>query len=399
MTTRRLTAVRIAALCGALLCAPVFGHGLPRPQASSAGRAKVIFDEDEMGPGGTNIQASLMLLQDRSINLLGITVPTGDGWRNEEVAHILRALQIAHRASVPVYPGAVFPLLNSRRRSRAWEHLYGKLFYDGAYMRHWPAEGTVDPTPLHPNRPDWVPPLPEGAPTIHAQRQNAVLFLIRMVHRYPHRVTIIAAGPLTDLALAAKLDPQFASLARQLIFMGGSFNPQPAKTRFAHAGAYENSPRVEFNMRFDPEAASIVLHQPWRRIIEVPLDATSPTLMSRKMLKDVGRGHAPFDAYLARFGQVYPLWDETAVAVWLDPALITREKTLLVDVDTSPTANYGATLSWPLGAGPDLGERPVHVVFAVDVPRLDRLVLRLLPAAKPMALMPRGAPARDAPRP
>ena len=399
MTTRRLTIARIAALSSVLLCAPVIGRGLPTTHASAVARPKVIFDEDEMGPGGTNIQATLMLLQDRSIELLGITVPTGDGWRNEEVAHILRALQIAHRASVPVYPGAVFPLLNSRRRNRAWEHQYGKLFYDGAYMRHWPAEGTVDPTPLHPNRPDWVPPLPEGAPSIHAQRENAAQFLIQMVHRYPHQVTIIAAGPLTDLALAARLDPQFASLARQLVFMGGSFNPQPAATPFAHASAYENSPRVEFNLRFDPEAASIVLHQPWRRITEVPLDATSPTLMSRPMLEDVGRGPAPFDRYLARFGQVYPLWDETAVAVWLDPALITREKTLRVDVDTSPTANYGATLSWPPGDAPDLGEQPVQVVFAVDVPRLNQLVLRLLTAAKPFALDPPGAAARAAPRP
>ena len=401
MIRPRTCATRILALCLLLLGVQFIGRAVPAAHARAAARPKVIFDEDEMGPGGTNIQASLMLLQDRSIHLLGITVPTGDGWRNEEVAHILRALQIAHRTSVPVYPGAVFPLLDSRRRNRAWEHQYGKLFYDGAYMRHWPAEGTRDPTPLHPNRPYWVPPLPEGAPSIPAQRENAAQFLIRMVHRYPHQVTIIAAGPLTDLALAAKLDPHFASLARQLIFMGGSFNPQPADTPFAHASAYVNNPRVEFNMRFDPEAASIVLHQPWRRITEVPLDATSPTFMSHAMLEAVGRGHAPFDRYLARFGQPYPLWDETAVAVWLDPELITREKTLLVDVDTSPTANYGATLSWPLGDGPDLGEQPVHVVFGVDVRKLNRLVLRLLTAERPIALTPprvRDAEARTAPR-
>ncbi len=377
---------RWIAVLVALIAAPPGGGFLTTAHAAdAAARPKVIFDEDEMGPGGTNIQASLMLAQDKSINLLGITVPTGDGWRNEEVAHILRALQIAHRASVGVYPGAVFPLLDTRRRTRAWEKMYGRLFYDGAYMRHWPSEGTVDWTPLHPNRPYWVPPLPEGEPTIHARRESAVTFMLRMVHEYPHQVTIIAAGPMTDLALAAKLDPRFASLAKQLVFMGGSFNPQPADTPFARAGDYENSPRVEFNMRFDPEAASIVLHQPWHRITEVPVDATSPTLMSRALLRTVAHGRAPFDHYLGRFGQVYPLWDETAVAVWLDPALITRERTLPVDVDTSFTANYGATLS-----GADVGEQPVHVVFAVDVPELDRLVVRLLTAAKPIAVVPSG---------
>ncbi len=387
MKKRTLPLLRLLALAAVLAAAQLAGaFGTAAYAAGAHARPKVIFDEDEMGPGGTNIQATLMLAEDKSINLLGITVPTGDGWRNEEVAHVLRALQIAHRASIPVYPGAEFPLLNSVARTRAWEQMYGKLFYDGAFMRHWPAEGTQDWTALHPSRPDWVPPLPEGEPTIHAAKESAVSFMLRMVHQYPHQVTLIAAGPLTDLALAAKIDPRFASLAKQLIFMGGSFYPMPADTPYAHAADYLNSPRVEFNVRFDPEAASIVFHQPWRRIIEVPVDATSPTLMTQQMLREVARGHAPFDHYLGRFGQVYPLWDETAVAVWLDPALITREKTLLVDVDTSFTANYGAMLSWPVGAGPDTGAQPVHVVFAVNVPKLNRLVMRLLTAAKPISI-------------
>jgi len=344
----------------------------------------VIIDQDAAGPAGTDIQSILMLMQDKDVDLLGITVVTGDAWRDEEVSHALRVLEIAHRSEIPVVPGAVFPLLNERQRSLAWEKLYGALFYDGAYMSHWPSENTVTWTPLHPTRPYWVPPLPEGAPSTHAAKESAVSFLLRMVHTYPHQVTIIAAGPMTDLALAAKLDPHFAALAKQLVFMGGSFNPVPADTPFAQE--YDNDPRQEFNMRFDPEAASIVLHQPWSRIIEVPVDPTSPTLMSHALLGEVAKGKAPFDPYLAKFGQVYPLWDETAVAVWLDPSLITREKTLLVDIDTSFTANYGATLSWPVGAGPGLGERPVQVVFTVDVPRLNRLVVRLLTAAEPTSL-------------
>ena len=369
------------------------GSALTPVQAApaAAGRPKVIFDEDTFGPGGSDMQAGLMLLQDRSINLLGITVVTGDGWRDEEVAHMLRLLQIAHRASVPVYPGAIYPLLNTPQRSRAWQRLYGKMFYDGAYMRHWPDESTVDWTPLHPSRPNWIPPLPEGEPTIHAARESAVTFMLRMVHKYPHQVTIIAAGPLTDLALAAKLDPSFASLAKELVFMGGSFNPRPANTPFA--SDFSNASRAEFNMQFDPEAASIVLHQPWHKIIEVPVDATAPTLMSHRMLKAVGAGHAPFDHYLARFGQPYPLWDEAAVAVWLEPALITREQTLRVDIDTSFTANYGSTLSWPLHDAPHLGEQPVHVVFAVDVAKLNHLVVRLLTAEKPIAIPPGTTPA------
>ena len=385
MTTSASRISRASLLLGAVIVAQFAGVIMePAHAANADARPKVIIDQDAAGPAGTDIQSMLMLLQDKDIDLLGITVATGDAWRDEEVSHALRMLEIARRAAIPVFAGAVFPLLNGRRRTLAWEKLYGELFYDGAYMSRWPSENTVDWTPLHPTRPYWVPPLPEGEPTTHAANESAVSFLLRMVHTYPHQVTIIAAGPMTDLALAAKMDPQFAALARQLVFMGGSFNPVPAATPFAQE--YDNNPRQEFNMRFDPEAASIVLHQPWSRIIEVPVDPTSPTLMSHQLLGEVAQGKAPFDQYLGKFGQAYPLWDETAVAVWLDPSLITREKTLLVDVDTSFTANYGATLSWPVGSGPGLGERPVHVVFTVDVPRLNRLVVHLLTAAAPISL-------------
>lgn len=362
------------------------GAAQPAHAAASDMRPMVIFDQDAAGPAGSDMQSILMLMQDRDIDLLGICVVTGDAWRDEEVSHTLRLLEIARRTAIPVVPGAVFPLLNGRRRTEAWEGLYGKLFYDGAYMSHWPSENTVSWTPLHPTTPYWVPPLPEGKPAIRAATESAAVFMLRMVHEHPHQITIIAGGALTDLALAATLDPQFASLAKELVFMGGSFNPVPADNPFAQE--YDNNPRQEFNMRFDPEAASIALHQPWPKITEVPVDATSPTLMSRRLLGEVAKGAAPFDPYLGRFGQVYPLWDETAVAVWLDHSLITRQKTLLVDVDTAFTANYGATLSWPVGAGPGLGERPVQVVFAVDVPKLDRLVVRLLTASSPIPVKP-----------
>lgn len=393
MKTSQLCISRALPVLTVLLVTALAAGAVQPAHANDADpRPKVIIDQDTLGPAGTDMQSILMLMQDKDVNLLGIAVVTGDGWRDEEVSHALRMLEIARRTAIPVHPGAVFPLLNTRRRTLAWERLYGKYFYDGAYMSRWPSENTVDWTPLHPTRPYWVPPLPEGEPAIHASKESAVSFMLRMVHSYPHQVTIIAAGPLTDLALAAKLDPRFASLAKQLVFMGGSFNPMPADTPFAQAN--ENTPRREFNMRFDPEAASIVLHQPWNKVTEVPIDATNPTLMSHKLLREVARGKAPFDRYLGRFGQVYPLWDETAVAVWLDPSLITREKTLLVDADTTFTANYGTTLSWPTGANPEVGERPVHVVFAVDVPKLNGLVLRLLTANKPISLRQRSPRAR-----
>jgi inosine-uridine nucleoside N-ribohydrolase len=366
---------RRALLAGTLsLAAVMLLLGVCSAQDSDA-RRQVIIDQDAFGPAGSNLQAILMLLQASNVEVLGITIPSGDGWRDEEVSHTLRLLEIAGRTEVPVHPGAVFPLVNTQQRTRMWEQLYGRLFYKGAWTETWPAEGTVRRSPYHAD-PFLVPPSPAGEPKIKPSPEPAAAFLVRAVHEHPGQVTIIAAGPLTDLAMAARLDPQFASLARELVFMGGSYNPVAADNAFAQE--YANAPRREFNLRFDPEAASIVLHEPWNRITQVPIDATTRTFFKPEFFRQLRSGHAPFDGYLAEFGQPYPMWDELAVAVWLDPSLVTRSATLLVDVDTSFTAGYGDTLSWSLGGGPGMGERPALVVQDVDVPRFEHMTLDLL---------------------
>jgi inosine-uridine nucleoside N-ribohydrolase len=349
--------------------------------ADAAARRKVIIDQDAFGPAGSNMQAILMLLQSKDVEVLGITIPSGDGWRDEEVSHTLRLLEIARRTEVPVYPGAVYPLVNTQARNKLWEALYGKLFYKGAWTEVWPNEGTTRHSPYHAD-PSVIPPSPAGEPKVKAARETAADFLIRKVHEFPGQVSIIAAGPLTNLALATRLDPEFAALAQELVFMGGSFNPSAANNAFS--AEYANSPRREFNMRWDPEAASIVLHAPWKKVTEVPIDPTTRTFFKPEFIREVGQGQAPFDAYLGKFGQTYPMWDELAVAVWLDPSVASRTSTLLVDVDTSFTAGYGNTLSWAVDEGPGLGERPVNVVFEADVPKLEHLTLALLKAAAPI---------------
>src|SRR5437660_3692407 len=195
--------------------------------AQASERRKVIIDQDAFGPAGSDLQAILMLLQSPDVEVLGITIPSGDGWRDEEVSHTLRLLEIAQRTEVPVYPGAVFPLVNTQSRTKRWEALYGKLFYKGASTEECPAEAALRRTPYHAD-PYLVPPSPAGQPTIQPAHESAFSFLSRAVREFPGQVTIIAAGPLTNIAMTSRLDPQFSSLAKELVFMGGSFNPTPA---------------------------------------------------------------------------------------------------------------------------------------------------------------------------
>src|SRR5437588_10620549 len=101
--------------------------------ASAQPRRKVIINEDCSGPGGSNLQTLLVMIQSPQVELLGITVVSGDQWRDEEVAHTLRLLEIIGRTDIPVVPGAVFPLLNNKEEITRWEKLYGKVPYKGAW--------------------------------------------------------------------------------------------------------------------------------------------------------------------------------------------------------------------------------------------------------------------------
>ena len=369
------TLLRILLVCGAALASTFACHADSAPT-----KRKIIIDQDAFGPATSNLQAILMLLQASDVEVLGITVTSGDGWRDEEVSHVLRMLEIAKRTDVPVYAGAVLPLLNTQNRTKLWEQLYGKLYYKGAWTETWPDQGAVRRSPYHAD-PYFVPESPAGMPKIKAASESAASFMVREVHQFPGQVTIWGGGPLTNIALAAKLDPQFSALAKELVFMGGSYNPVPADNAFADE--YVNAPRREFNMRWDPEAASIVLHEPWKKITQIPIDPTTRTFFKPEFFQQIATGKAPFDAYLARFGQSFPMWDELAAAVWLDPSIVTHSVKLLVDVDTSFTAGYGDSLSWAPGSGPGLGEQLALVVQDVDVPKFERMTLDLLMRSQP----------------
>jgi purine nucleosidase len=338
--------------------------------ASSSGwteqRRKVIINQDGSGPGGSNMQTLALLIQSPQVEVLGITVVSGNQWRDEEVAHTLRLLEIMGRTDIPVMPGAVFPLVRRREETQMWQQRFGKVAFAGAWDERWWHEPFV------------VPPLPEGQPTTKPADEDAVHFLIRKVRQFPHEVTIYEGGPMTNLALAISIDPQFPELAQQLVFMGGSLAPQTDDPEFV------SNPRHEFNFWFDPEAAQIVLRASWQKIVCTPTDISVKTRLTPAMIKQIDASGTPLAHYIARFYQTGQggeyMWDELAAAAWINPGLITRQETRYMAVDLERGAGYGNTLTWVEKDKPKIAVQPVEIQFDLDKGKFYRMFIDLMSA-------------------
>ncbi len=335
--------------------------------AAAQSKRKVIIDQDARGPATTDQQSILLLIQSPQTEVLGITVVSGDQWRDEEVAHTLRTLEIIGRTDIPVVPGTIFPLVNSREDEARWEALYGKVVYKGAW------------NPGYRPDPYAIPPLIEGAPTTKASSEDAAHFLIRMVRKYPHEITIYAGGPLTNLALAIALDPELPKLAQELVFMGPVISPGTADAEFYQA------PRRGFNCWWDPEATRMVFRAPWPKITVTTIDISIKTNLTKAMLEELRKSNSPAAQYVGKYGHGGYMWDELAAEAWLDPSIITKEILLYMDISLDRGASYGDTLVWAEGSQPGLGEQKVHILEEVDTQKLDNLFMDLMMRPTPAA--------------
>jgi len=334
-------------------------------------KRKIIIDQDAVGPAGTDQQSILLLIQSPQTEVLGITVVTGDAWLKSEVAHTLRTLELIGRTDIPVVPGAEYPMIRRKRETELWEQRFGSVAWVGAW------------TPRVYHAADELGQFPEGKPTTKSSDEDAAHFLVRMVHKFPGEVTIYEGGPMTNLALAISIDPEFPKLAKELIFMGASLNPQTDDPEFA------NTPRHEFNMWFDPEAAHIVLRAPWKKIVCTPVDISVKTKMTMELINRIKQGSTPAAQYIGKYGRLFGeynyLWDELTAAAWLDPALITKKDMRYMDVDLGQGPGYGNTLTWTDRDKPALELQPVEVQVDLDVEKLYNMMVDLLNAPTPHA--------------
>jgi purine nucleosidase len=332
-------------------------------------KRKIIVDQDAAGPAGTDQQSILLMIQSPQTEVVGITVVTGDQWLKAEVAHTLRMLELIGRTDIPVVPGAEYPLVRRKEQTELWEHRYGSVAWLGAW------------TPRFYHPPDELGDMPEGKPSTKPADEDAAHFLIRMVHKFPHEITIYEGGPMTNLALAISIDPEFARMAKELVFMGGSLNPQTTDPEFI------NSPRREFNLWFDPEAAHIVLRAPWKKIVCTPVDISVKTRMTSELLNRIKAGDSPAARYVAAYARLHGeynyLWDELAAAAWLDPSLITAKETRFMDINLDHGAVYGDTLTWSDRDKPKVEIQPVEIQVDLNLEKFYKMFVDLLTAATP----------------
>jgi inosine-uridine nucleoside N-ribohydrolase len=364
----------VAALAGSVATAQ------PGPGAA---KIKLLADQDSAGPHGTNFLSLLMLLNAPQIDLLGITTVSGDQWVEPATIFALHALELAGRTDVPVVKGAERALLKTPREQEVREALYGS---------HPTWHGSLNPGTPPPER-SWAPP--GGFPKTPPHPGRAADFIVDTVRAHPDEVVLYFAGPLTNLALAVRMDPGIVPLVKALYVMGAS-----------SGGGFE------LNWWWDPEAAAIVMREPWREVVVTTGEIGFEVVSSERLMRRVVEAGGPFADHvrslyldyepLPGLSQWSAMWDELAVAALIDPSIITRSEQMWLDVDITHGPKYGDTVVWRRPpkelsfflaySGPDPIDRaawqghleppahltPATVQMEVDVKRFEDLFVKLM---------------------
>ncbi|MBZ5720213.1 MAG: nucleoside hydrolase [Acidobacteriia bacterium] len=333
----RKLAILVFALASILLCLPA---------SAQQKKIKVIADQDSAGPQGTNFLSLLMLLRAPQIDLLGITTVSGDQWVEPATVFALWATEQAGRTDVPVIKGAERPLVNTKRDTELREALYG------SYVE-W--HGSFNPDAPKPSE-TWAPP--GGFPKVRPRPGRAADFIIDTIRANPGEVVLYVAGPMTNVALAVRMDPGIVPLTKAIYIMGGSSSGGP-----------------ELNWWWDPEAASIVLREPWKEIVVTPFEAGAQVWSREKLMRRVVDAGGPLANHVKQVYLETPapagttmwsmMWDELTVASIIDSSVIKRSETMYLDVDIDHGPKYGHTVIWkppsdvPTFFLPYSGPRPV----------------------------------------
>ncbi|KAI0474176.1 Inosine/uridine-preferring nucleoside hydrolase domain-containing protein [Xylariaceae sp. FL0804] len=361
-----------ALLTAGALASPVH----QRRNGSSSARPKVIMDND----WNTDSFLEYLVAMDAGWDVLGLTSCTADTWALQSGLHALATLDVGGLAGcVPVYRGADYPLLNTPELFQAWEAVHGKLAWEGAFAAEnatAEAEGS-DPTSGDPDRVVRAA-FPEGVPnTTFAGDDGATSaaeFMVAQVRRHPGEVSIWAAGALTNVALAVRMDASFARNARQLVIMGGYIDDNLLQTTGSVTQADISS---DINLMIDPEAAKIALTAAFPNITVVG-NAANQVFPTRAWLDEAAGVAGAYTALLNRtYTLEFPFWDPASVAVLVEPEIVTNATRFYLDVDTSyASPSYGNIHAYQEALAP-AAQRLVEVRYPheLDGERVKEMIM------------------------
>jgi len=306
---------------------------------------RVILDADPgNGFPGSDIDDGLalgLILSSPRFKLEALTIVGGNTAVEMGVRSGLAMLEAAG-AEVPVYAGSTRPILEDCAPWRQTLDGFGKAPEVAAMWA------------------DIAPPQPKGA----ARPERAADAIVRIVNDAPGEITIIAVGPLTNVAQAILLDPMLPQKVKRIAIMGGGF----ARWHTLQ----------EMNFGYDPEAARIVVTS-GADILLIPLDATMKTYLTleenarlKSALKPLprllGETCDPWIRYVGAMNNRVgcPLHDPLVVASLLDPSLVTIEK-MHVDVELAGHLTRGRSVSWQPHRTALTGGKPLHTLKPIDV--------------------------------
>ena len=275
---------------------------------------KIILDCD---PGHDDAVAILLAAGNSNIELLGVTTVGGNHTLEKVTRNAAQVLTVAKLTDVPLYAGATRPIL---REVETAEGIHGDTGME-----------------IHGFE------LPE--PALSVQEKHGVQFIIDTIMSEPAgTVTLVPTGPLTNIALAARLEPRIVERVKEVVLMGGAY------------GTGNWTPSAEFNIIVDPEAAHIVFNEKWP-VVMVGLDLTHQALATKEVEEQFAAlGTNVGDFVVGLFGAFRknyqdaqgfddpPVHDPCCVAYLIDPTVVETVK-VPVDVETHGLLTTGRTVA------------------------------------------------------
>jgi inosine-uridine nucleoside N-ribohydrolase len=276
------------------------------------GQHRVIIDTD---PGYDDALALLFAMSSPELKIEAITAVSGNLPIDITLANALRMVEIAGRTDIPVASGPKTP-----------------LFRQGIFAPEGHGDnglaGAVFPEPK-----------------IKPVDMPAAELIRTIVRKYPGEITLLPIGPHTNVATALLADPALAGMIKGICMMGGSLS------------GGNITPAAEFNIYVDPEAARVVFHS-GIPITMVGLDVTNRVVLTEEHVRTLEAGHTAISQGAGKIARaVFEYWkrqgfvskpilfDEVAIAEFLDPKILTLEE-YYIDVETSGDITAGETVGY-----------------------------------------------------